>query len=104
MCLIRDDFTRMTWLYFLRHKSDVTYTLKLFLASIRADGGPSTVELVRSNDGDKFSNDGEFGDLWRERSIKQELTTVESPHINGLAKRMLGLLEAGSIAASPTVS
>ena len=50
-CLIRDDFTRMTWVYFLRNKSDATDAFKQFLADVRADGVPSVVEVVRSDGG-----------------------------------------------------
>ena len=57
-CLIRDDFTRMTWVYFLRKKSDATEAFKQFLADVRADGVPSTVEVVRSDGGGEFSFDG----------------------------------------------
>lgn len=36
----------MTWLHFLRHKSDATDIFKQFLAGIRADSVSSSVEAV----------------------------------------------------------
>ena len=99
MCLIRDDFTRMTWVYFLRKKSNATEAFKHFLADVRADGVPSTVEIVRSDGGGEFSFDGSFGDLCRDRGIKQEFTCQDSPEMNGIAERALGLIEASAMAA-----
>lgn len=98
-CLIRDDFTRMTWVYFLRRKSDATEAFKQFLADVRADGVPSTVEIVRSDGGGEFCFDGDFGDLCRDRGIKQELTTADSTEMNGIAERALSMIEARAMAA-----
>ena len=45
--VVKDDFTRRTWLYFLKNKSDAGRAFRSFLASVRADGIPSLVEIVR---------------------------------------------------------
>ena len=40
---------------FLRSKSDAGSAFRSFLASVRADGIPSLVEIVRSDNGGEFS-------------------------------------------------
>ena len=67
--------------------------------ALQQDGVPSVVEVVRSDGGGFSSHDGEFSILCRERCIKQEFTTAETPQYNGVAERALGLLEAASMAA-----
>ena len=52
--IVRDDFSRYTWVYFMRHKSDATELFEQFLADSRADGVPSTVVIVRFDGGDEF--------------------------------------------------
>ena len=47
--IVKDDFTRRAWMYFLRSKSDAGSAFRSFLASVRADGLPSLVEIVRSD-------------------------------------------------------
>ena len=46
-------------MYFLKHKSDAASAFRSFLASVRADGKPSLVEIVRSDNGGEFFR-GEF--------------------------------------------
>ena len=52
---------------------------------------------VRSDGGGEFCG-GKFGDLCRSRCIKQEFTTGDSPQINGVAERALGLIETAAMA------
>ena len=68
-----------------------------FLSDTRADGVPSQVVTVRSDGGGEFCG-GNFGDLCRSRSIKQQLTTADSPQFNGVAERALGLIETAAMA------
>ena len=49
--IARDDYTRFTRVYFVRHKSDAASAFESFLAEVRADGTPSTVMAVRSDNG-----------------------------------------------------
>ena len=43
MLQICDDFSRFTWRYFMRQKSDTVALLKQFLADERVAGNPSAV-------------------------------------------------------------
>ena len=95
--IVRDDFPRYTWVYFMRHKSDAAETFKQFLSDTRAGGVPSQVVTVRSDGGGEFCG-GKFADLCRSRCIKQEFTTADSPQFNGVPERALGLIETAAMA------
>ena len=60
--IVKDDFTRRSWMYFLRSKSDAGSAFRSFLASVRFDGIPSLVEIVRSDNGGEFFG-GEFASV-----------------------------------------
>ena len=96
--IVRDDCTRFTRVYFLRHKSDAVSAFESFLAEVRADSTPSTVMAVRSDNGREFFGGG-FGELCRKRGIKQEFTPADSPKYNGVAERALGLINDAAAAA-----
>ena len=81
---MRDDFSRHTWVYATRHKSDAAELFEHFLADYRADGIPSKVAIALSK-GDGQFRGGNFGDLCRLRGVKQEFTTFDSPQFNGVA-------------------
>ena len=57
------------------------------------EGIPSEVVVVRSDNGGEF-NQGEFEQLCREKNIKQEFTTADSPEHNGVAERGLAKIES----------
>ena len=96
--IVRDDCTRRSWMYFLKNKSDAGSAFRTFLASVRAVGKPSLVEIVRSDNGGEFFG-GEFASVCNELLIKQEFTPAYSPQYNGVAERGLGLIEAAAMAA-----
>ena len=72
MLLICDDYSRFTWVYFLRSKSEAVVYFKQFLSDVRATGTPSTVEIVRSDKGGEFSK-GNFPKMCRDRNIRHNL-------------------------------
>ncbi|CAB1113285.1 unnamed protein product [Ectocarpus sp. CCAP 1310/34] len=84
--IVKDDFTRRTWIYFLKSKSDAASAFRSFLASVLADGIPSLVEIVRSDNGGEVVR-GEFASVCNELLIKQEFTPAYSPQYNGVAER-----------------
>ena len=96
--IVRDDCTRFTRVYFLRHKSDAASAFESFLAEVRADGTPSAVMAVRSDNGREYFGVA-FGELCRKRGIKQEFTPADSPKYNGVDERALGLINDAAVAA-----
>ena len=87
--IFRDDKTRMTFLDFMRRKSESPTALRQFLADVRDVGLP---ELIRSDDASELRG-GEFADICREHRIKQEFTSPSTPQLNGVAERGLALVE-----------
>ena len=96
--LVKDDFSRYAWVYFLKHKSDAADAFRKFLADVRADGVPSKVEIVRSDNGGEFFG-GEFGEVCKQFCIKQEFTNADSPKQNGVVERALGIIQNAALAA-----
>ena len=86
--ILRYDFSRYAWVYFISHKSDGTEAFETFLADLRA----------RSDDGGEF-NEGKFGKICRERNIKQEFTTADRPEYNDVAERGLATIDCAALAA-----
>ena len=96
--IVRDDCTRFTRVFFLGKKSDATIAFESFVAGVRADGTPSAVMAVRSDNGEEVFGGG-FGKLCHKRGIKQEFTPADSPKYNGVAKRALALINDTALAA-----
>ena len=96
--IVRDDFSRHAWMYFVSHKHGATSAFEKFLADLRVEGTPYEVVIVRSDDGGEFMQ-GKFGKLCREQNIKQEFTTADSPEYNGVAERGLAMIESAALAA-----
>ena len=74
--LVKDDYSRHAWVYFLKHKSDSGDVFGKFLADARAGGVPSKVEIISDNGGEFFG--GEFGEVCKQHCIKQEFTNADS--------------------------
>ncbi|CAB1116999.1 unnamed protein product [Ectocarpus sp. CCAP 1310/34] len=96
--IVKDDFTRWNRVYFLKHKSDAAEAFERYLAENRADGAPSDVMVVRSDNGGEFFY-GEFGRVCRKYCIKQEFSPAHSPEYNGVADRALDLIKDAALAA-----
>ena len=97
--IVRDDFSRYAWVYFISHESDATEAFEKFLTDLRVEGIPSEVVVVRSDGGGGEFNEGKFGKLCRERNIKKKFTTALSPEYNGVAKLGLAVIESAALVA-----
>ena len=96
--IVKDGLTRRAWMYFLINKSDAGSAFRSFPASVRADGIPSLVEIVRSDNGGEFIV-REFASACHELLTKQEFTPAYIPQYNGAAERGLGLIKEAAMAA-----
>ena len=101
--IVRNDFSRHAWMYFVSHKHNAASAFEKFLADLRVEGTPSEVVIVRSDDGGEFVV-GKFGKLCRERKIKQEFTTADNPEYSGVAERGLPMIESAALAARTQAS
>ena len=76
--LVRDDFTKLKALHFMRSKDEVTKYFSQYLADYRFTGVPPPAEVVRSDNAAECQG-GVFANLCRERAIRQELATGNTP-------------------------
>ena len=82
--LICNDFSRFTWTYFMRQKSDTVALFEQFWADERVPGTPSAVEVVRTYEGGEIKRD--FAKLCRRHNVRQEFTTADIAQFSGVAE------------------
>ncbi|KAM1977356.1 hypothetical protein ACFX16_014165 [Malus domestica] len=83
--LFTDDYTRMTWVYFLRYKSDPFECFKKFKAMIELQCGYK-VKCIRSDRGGEFLS-AEFNKYCNDLGIQRQLTMAYTPQQNGVSER-----------------
>lgn len=80
-----DDYSRYTWVYFLRNKSEVFCMFKLFLGLVHTQFS-ATVKILRSDSGGEYmSND--FQSFLQTKSIISQRSCSYTPQQNGAAER-----------------
>ena len=80
-----DDFSRCTWIYLLKKKSDVLPLFTQFLQMIKTQFH-TVVRTIRSDNGGEYiSND--FCSQLNQLGILQQLTCAYTPEQNGVAER-----------------
>ncbi|KAL0424086.1 UNVERIFIED_CONTAM: Retrovirus-related Pol polyprotein from transposon TNT 1-94 [Sesamum radiatum] len=80
-----DDFSRMTWVYFVKEKSEVFSIFRKFKASIEKQS-ENAVKVLRTDRGGEFVS-AEFNSFCEEMGIHRQLTTSYTPQQNGVAER-----------------
>ena len=83
--LFIDDFSRKTWVYFLKEKSEVFANFKKFKALVEKESG-FVIKAVRSDRGGEFTSN-EFLKYCEDNGIRRQLTVPRSPQQNGVAER-----------------
>jgi len=85
-CLvIVDDFTRFTWVYFLRTKDETSGLLKSFLTRIENQANLK-VKVIRSDNGTEFKN-SDLNSFCEEKGIERQYSAPRTPQQNGVAER-----------------
>jgi transposase InsO family protein len=79
------DFSRRTWVYFLKEKSEVFFVFKKFKVLVENLSG-ECIKTLRSNRGGEFTSK-EFVNFCEQNGIRRFLTTPYSPQQNGVAER-----------------
>jgi transposase InsO family protein len=80
-----DDFSRKTWIFFMKTKDEVFSRFREFKAQVENQTGKKIKVLRSDNGGEYTSND--FKDFCKEAGIKRELTVSYNPQQNGVAER-----------------
>jgi hypothetical protein len=83
--LIIDDYSRLTWVAFLKEKSEALEKFKVFKALIENQTG-KRLKAVRSDRGGEFSS-GNFKEFCDKHGIKREYTIPKTPQQNGVVER-----------------
>ena len=83
--LFTDDYTRMSWVYFLTLKSEALDMFKKFKAFVEKQSGCFIKKLRTDNGGEFCSND--FDAFCEELGIYKQLTAPYTPEQNGIAER-----------------
>ncbi|KAK2989292.1 hypothetical protein RJ640_027329 [Escallonia rubra] len=83
--LFIDDYSRKTWVYFLKQKSEVFSTFKRFKALVEKQNGYQ-IKAMRSDRGGEFISK-EFNAFCEENGIRRPLTIPYSPQQNGVVER-----------------
>ena len=87
--VFRDDATRMSWIYFMKKKSESPDALDQFLADTREYGPP---KITRTDNAPQLKA-GKFDEICRKLHIKREFTSANMPQLTGVAERGLTLIE-----------
>jgi transposase InsO family protein len=80
-----DDYSRKTWIYFLKTKDEVFGRFQEFRALVENQTGRKT-RVLRSNNGGEYTSK-EFKDYCTAVGIKKELTVPYNPQQNGVVER-----------------
>ena len=82
-----NDYSRKTWIYFLKTKESeqVLNKFKEFKAQVENLSG-KRIKILRSDNGGEYTST-EFNDFCKEAGIKRELTASYNPHQNRVVER-----------------
>lgn len=83
--LFIDDFSRYTWIYLLKHKSEAFDVFEEFLALAERQSSCQLKCLRTDNAGEYDSN--AFNQYWRQHGIIRQYSIAYSPSQNGVAER-----------------
>ena len=83
--VIIDDYSRYTWVFFLKHKSETFNTFSTFCASVQNEKESSIIR-IRSDHGGEFEN-LEFKTFCNTHGIRHEFSFPQAPPQNGVVER-----------------
>ena len=81
-----DDKSRKVFVEAMKEKSEVVRHLRTFVARVELETG-QRLKVLRSDGGGEYTA-GELQSFLKDKGIKHELTTADTPQHNGVAERM----------------
>lgn len=82
---IVDDFSRMTWIFLLKHKYDVSMSIQLFLRFVKNQFA-KTIKVIRTDNGTEFVN-SVCETMFKEMGVIHQRSCPYTPQQNGVAER-----------------
>lgn len=79
-----DDFSRMCWVCFLKHKSEAFKCFKKFKALVEKQSG-LYIKALRTDRGEEFISN-EFNIFCEQNGIRRELSAQRTPQKNGVVE------------------
>ncbi|GJS21849.1 putative ribonuclease H-like domain-containing protein [Tanacetum coccineum] len=90
-CLVvKDDYSRFTWVFFLATKDETSGILKSFITEIE-DLVDHKVKVIRCDNGTKFKN-REMNQFFEKKGILRQFSVAITPQQNGFVERRNGTL------------
>nr|GEV69224.1 putative ribonuclease H-like domain-containing protein [Tanacetum cinerariifolium] len=83
--LVKADYSRFTWVFFLATKDETSPILKTFIIGIKNQLSLK-VKIIRSDNGTEFKNN-DLNQFCRMKWIKREFSVPRTPQQNGIAER-----------------
>ena len=83
--LFIDDFSRMTWIYFLKTKSEVFEKFTQFYSLVQTQYN-SKIQILRSNNGREYVN-SKMQTFFTEKGLVHQTSCAYTPEQNGVAER-----------------
>ncbi|CAM8896855.1 unnamed protein product [Rhodiola kirilowii] len=80
-----DDFSRMTWIYFMKNRSELLQHFSSFCAEIRTQFGVP-VKIFRSDNAKEYLS-APFHEFMQKHGIIHQTSCVDTPSQNGVAER-----------------
>jgi hypothetical protein len=75
-----DDFSRMCWIFFLKHKSEMAQVFWNFKARVENESGYK-IQILRSDNGKEYTSNS-FNSFCEEADIQHQLTAPYTPQKN----------------------
>jgi transposase InsO family protein len=80
-----DDYSRKTWIYFLKAQSEVFARFQEFKALVENQSGKG-IKVLRSDNGGEYSS-RQFVDFCAQHGIRRQMTIPYNPQQNGVTER-----------------
>ena len=80
-----DDFSRNTWVYFLKYKSDVFDSFRVFKTFVEKQSGLS-IRRICTDNGGEYVNQA-FQNFCSEHGLQHQFSVPYTPQKNGVAER-----------------
>ena len=89
-----DDCSRISWIYLLKHKSEVTLKIKQFVQMIERQFEKG-IKVIRTDNAKDFINH-DLQTFYANLGIVHETSCVYTPQQNGVAERRIGIIQEKS--------